>query len=498
MHVPAGEADIRMMQRATQLWALSAAELMAGYAAGVFSPVEVVDDLADRIQRLSPMLGAFTTLCLDRARREAQAAERALGRGQGARSLTGVPFAAKDLFDTADVRTTYGSRMFSEHVPDTDAAAIAAVRAQGGILIGKTQTHEFAWGLTSVNQAMGTTRNPWDAEVISGGSSGGSAVALAARLVPLALGSDTGGSIRVPSAFCGVLGLKPTYRRVDTAGLWPLAPSLDHAGPMARTPEDLQRLFAVMLGDARPDGPQPVNLEGVRIATCPQLHLTPLSRDVEQCFANTVRVLEDLGATIEQRSLAGASHIVETFSVIQGKEAVQVHGDAGLFPFRAADYGPDVRAHLEAGARRTSRAYLSATVAREQIRSDFGRLLQDGAYLLTPIAAASPPTIQSELARDESGPDFRSQVVPYTSPQDLVGLPSCAVRSGFDEAGRPIGMQFSAAPWRDWKLLALVSAFWEATSDVQARWPLTDASASGRGLRAQETDTVQSSSPRVP
>lgn len=469
------------MTDATQLWKLSALELVAGYAAGAFSPVEVLDDLAQRIEALAPTLGAFTTLCLDRARDEAQAAERALASGHRVGRLLGVPFAAKDLFDSAQVRTTYGSQMFSEHVPAKDARAVAAVRAQGGILIGKTQTHEFAWGLTSVNEAMGTAHNPWDAEAIAGGSSGGSAVALAARLVPLALGSDTGGSIRVPSAFCGTLCLKPTYGRVDTTGLWPLAPSLDHAGPMARTPDDLQWMFAAMLGEKRPDRPRSAGLEGVRIATCPDLHLTPLSRDVEQCFANTVGVLKDLGATIEERSLASASEIGESFAVIQAIEAVQAHRDAGLFPFRAAHYGPDVRARLDAGARHNPQAYVSAIAVREQIRSEFWRLLHHGAFLLTPIAAASPPTIQSELVRDGSQPDFRSQVLPYTIPQDLVGLPSCAVRCGFDEAGRPIGLQFSAAPWRDWELLALAKAFWEATPDVQSRWPLPDADAKAPG-----------------
>jgi aspartyl-tRNA(Asn)/glutamyl-tRNA(Gln) amidotransferase subunit A len=464
-----------MTDEATQLWQLGAGELVAGYQAKAFSPVDVLDALAQRIERLSPALGAFTTLCLERASGEARAAERALGAGRCVASLTGVPFAAKDVFDSAGVRTTYGSPMFPEHVPRRDARAVAAVRAQGGILIGKTQTHEFAWGLTSVNEAMGTARNPWDVELIAGGSSGGSAVALAAHLVPLALGSDTGGSIRVPSSFCGTLGLKPTFGRIDTGGMWPLAPSLDHAGPMARTASDLQLLFGALLGESKTA--RPIAGTDMRIVICPELNLTPLSRAVENCYTRTLGVLEELGARVEERSLPSASEIVDAFIVIQAMETVQVHRSAGLFPFRAAHYGPDVRARLEVGARSEGREYLAASRAREQIRSEFLRMLCDGAYLLTPVAAVSAPTIRSELSRDESGVDFRSQVIPYTAPQDLLGLPSCAVRCGFDDAGRPIGMQLTAAPWRDRGLLELVEALFEATAEVQASWPLAEAGA---------------------
>jgi aspartyl-tRNA(Asn)/glutamyl-tRNA(Gln) amidotransferase subunit A len=183
-------------------------------------------------------LGAFTTLCLERASEEARSAEQAYLGGMGQGPLAGVPFGAKDVFDSEGIRTTYGSAMFSDHIPAADAAAVRRAREAGGILIGKTQTHEFAWGITSVNFLMGTSRNPWSVERFSGGSSGGSAVALAAHLVPLALGTDTGGSIRVPSAFCGIVGLKPTYGRISKAGIFPLANSLDHPGPMARTPID--------------------------------------------------------------------------------------------------------------------------------------------------------------------------------------------------------------------------------------------------------------------
>ena len=232
----------------TGLAGLSAGALLEGYRERRFSPVEVVEALAARIEAVDPSLGAFTTLCLERAlgrgpsrraalgaRRARRAARGGSVRRQGPVRLGGRP----DDVRLADVRRPRAGR---------DAEAVRRARAAGAILVGKTQTHEFAWGITSVNVLMGSSSNPWALERMSGGSSGGSAVALAAQLVPLALGSDTGGSIRVPSGFCGIVGLKPTYGRVSAAGVWPLARSLDHPGPMARTPADAALLLQAIAG----------------------------------------------------------------------------------------------------------------------------------------------------------------------------------------------------------------------------------------------------------
>src|SRR5262249_13688601 len=235
-------------QAMTELVGLSAGELLQAYRDRRFSPAEVVEALAARIEELDASLGAFTTLCLERALDEARVAEQQYARGEPAGPLAGVPFGVKDLFDSTGVRTTYGSPMFADHVPAVDAEAVRRARAAGAIMIGKTQTHEFAWGITSVNLLMGSSRNPWSQRLMSGGSSGGSAVALAAELVPIALGSDTGGSIRVPSAFCGTVGLKPTYGRISATDVFPLARSLDHPGPMARTPADAALLLETVAG----------------------------------------------------------------------------------------------------------------------------------------------------------------------------------------------------------------------------------------------------------
>jgi aspartyl-tRNA(Asn)/glutamyl-tRNA(Gln) amidotransferase subunit A len=287
-----------------------------------------VDALAGRIERVEPVVGAFTTLALERARAEAGEAEHAYLRGEATRSLEGVPFAVKDLFDTAWCADDL--RLADLRRPRPGRRA----REAGAILLGKTSTHEFAWGITSVNRRQGTPRNPWALERMSGGSSGGSAVALAALEAPLALGSDTGGSIRVPSAFCGVVGLKPTYGRISAAGVFPLARSLDHPGPMARTPADAALLLAAIVGlDPADPATEDVPLGDLdreleaglarrRVAVCPALHRVALAPDLQAVFDGAVDTVEQLGAELVEADLPEAERIYETFGVIQRSEAL--------------------------------------------------------------------------------------------------------------------------------------------------------------------------------
>lgn len=436
---------------------LSAAELVAGYRARDFTPEEAIDALAARIEAHDDRLGAFVTLRLDEARAEAATLEPG-----DRRPLAGIPFAAKDLYDSAGLRTTYGSAMFADHVPARDAAAVAAVRAAGGILVGKTQTHEFAWGITSVNEALGSARNPWDPSRIAGGSSGGSAVAVAAGLVPLALGSDTAGSIRIPAAFCGVAGLKPTYGRVDTAGLWPLAPSLDHAGPMARTPGDLALLLGAMTGADPP--PVPRGLGTATIVVCPDLQHDPASGAPGRALSAVVDKLRHLGARVEERRLRGPHDALGTFAAIQRAEALRVHREAGLYPQRKAEYGADVRGRLAQAREASPAGYMDAAAARERLRAALGQMLRGGALLLTPVAGVAPP-------RPDDTATLRDTVLPNTTPQNLTGFPACSVRAGFDGDGLPTAVQITGAPWRDADVLRAARAICDATPDVQSRRP---------------------------
>jgi aspartyl-tRNA(Asn)/glutamyl-tRNA(Gln) amidotransferase subunit A len=449
---------------AAEPWRLSAGELLDAYRARDLSPVEVVDALAERIQALDAGLGAFTTLCLDRAREEAAAAERQYAAGTPGGALAGVPFGVKDLFDSAGVRTTYGSPMFADHVPDSDAVAVRRVREAGGILIGKTQTHEFAWGITSVNELMGTSHNPWDRARISGGSSGGSAVALAARMLPLAIGSDTGGSIRVPSAFCGTVGHKPTFGRIATDGVFPLAPSLDHPGAMARTPADAALLLAAMDGP-RPAGPPPGALAGVRFGISPGLHLVSPTPAVTATFEAAVAAARGAGAEIVELDFVEGGHVFPTFGVIQRAEALATHRAAGLYPQRRGEYGDDVRGRLGLAEAVGLDEYRAAIGEREQLRAAAGELLSRADLLLTLVAPDSPPKIGAE---DE----IRDAVMPYTTLQDLLGLPACALRAGYDELGLPIGVQLTGRAWADEQVLSAAQALFEATGSIQEGWPV--------------------------
>lgn len=463
---------------------LSAGQLLEAYRARIVSPVEVIDALAARIDELNPVLGAFTTLCLERARAEAALAEASYRRGEVGGKLTGVPIGVKDLYDSAAVRTTYGSQMFADHVPGADAAAVRRAREAGAILIGKTQTHEFAWGITSVNALMGTSRNPWNLQRISGGSSGGSAVALAAQLVPLALGSDTGGSIRVPSCFCGTVGLKPTHGRITAAGLFPLAPSLDHPGTMARTPADAALLMQAVAGldsadpatagspRAEPPPDAGEGLAGMRVGLCPDLHPVRLAPDIQDAFEAAVSAAEMLGAQLVETRLPEADRAYETFGVIQRAEALFTHTRAGLFPARRDEYGEDVRARLELATTVTLPDYLAASAERERLRAGFHRVFREVDLLLTPVSAGSPSLIgQERVSHHGEEIEFRQLVMSYTVPQDLAGLPACTVRAGFDELGIPTAIQFTGPPWSEPRVLGAAQALFEGTDEVQARWP---------------------------
>jgi aspartyl-tRNA(Asn)/glutamyl-tRNA(Gln) amidotransferase subunit A len=468
----------------TELTALSAVELRDGYRGREISPVDVIETCAERIAQLDDGLAAFNALCLDRARTEAKAAEQGFARGDNLGLLTGIPFGVKDLFDTEGVITTYGSPMFSDHVPAEDAEVVRRARAAGGILVGKTQTHEFAWGISSVNTLLRTSRNPWARDRISGGSSGGSAVALASNQVPLAIGSDTGGSIRVPSSFCGTVGFKPTYGRVSLAGAWPLAHSLDHPGPMARTPADAALLLEAIAGydpgDASTEDMALGDLEkalghglsGLRVGLCSDLHPIPLAPDVAAVFAAAVRTTRGLAADVGEIDLAEAATVFETFGATQRAEALFTHREAGLFPTRANEYGPDVRARLELAASEGTVEYLRAAAERQRLRAGFARAFREVDLILTPISAGPPCLIGEELVEHLDAPiEFRRLVMSNTVPQDLAGLPTCAVRAGFDDLGIPVGVQFTGPPWADARVLGAAAAFWSATADIQSRLP---------------------------
>jgi aspartyl-tRNA(Asn)/glutamyl-tRNA(Gln) amidotransferase subunit A len=418
---------------------ISAVELLAAFRARERSPVE-------ELEAISLDGGAFVTLTLEQAREEARAAEQAYARGE-ARPLEGLTLAVKDLFDTAGVRTTYGSRIFTDHVPQADAEAVRRAREAGAIVVGKTLTQEFAWGITGVNPHFPPCPNPYDPERVAGGSSAGSAAALARGQAALALGTDTGGSIRIPAAFCGVSGLKPTFGRVSLEGAFALAPTLDHAGPMARTPADVALFYDALADDAGDPRYE-------RIAVCPDLHLHPPAPGIARAF-------EAVAAGLPEVPFAGdAQEIYPAYAAIQRAEAARVHAE--WFPARADEYSEDVARRLAQAQEVTLPEYLAATEARERTRVAFGRLFEQADLLLTPIAAVGPEK------RVEPDSRFRDGVLPYTVPQDMAGLPSCAVPVGVDELGMPVGVQVTGPPWSERRVLAAADALYQ-----RASWKIT-------------------------
>jgi aspartyl-tRNA(Asn)/glutamyl-tRNA(Gln) amidotransferase subunit A len=468
---------------------LSAAELRAVFSSRELSPVEAFDALAERIEAVDPGINAFTTLCLERARTESGLAETAYREGR-ARPLEGLPVGIKDFFDTEGVRTTFGSPMCADNVPGRDATAVSRLRDAGAIVVGKTATHEWAWGITSANPHFGPTRNPWSPDRISGGSSGGSAAALATGQVPLALGSDTGGSIRVPSAFCGTVGLKPTWGRISGAGAMALARSLDHPGPMARTPADAALLLAALAGRDRadpataeaPEGDVTPELAplpyGLRVGYSPDLQQVELAPDVATVYDDALRTLSGLGFELVEVSLPEVARAFETFGVIQRAEALHTHRELGLYPARREEYGSDVRSRLDLATETTLEDYLRATEERRRLRAAFARAFSEVDLLVSPVSAGPPAIIwEEEVEHLGQRISFRELVMSNTVPQDLTGHPACAVRAGFDGLGIPVAVQLTGPAWSEMLVLEACQAFVDATLDVQRPWPHTVASA---------------------
>ncbi len=456
-----------------EVYEFTAHDLLAGYANREFTPLEVVDALAARIEETEPLLNAFFTSTVEAARAEAIGAGERWQHGN-ARPLEGVPFGVKDLFDTAGVRTTYGSPIYDTHVPEHDARAVERIREAGGILLGKTATDEFAYGIAGVNPHYGPARNPWDHTRVSGGSSSGSGVAVAAGCVPLALGSDTGGSIRSPASFCGIVGFKGTWGAIDTTGMWAMGRTLDHAGPMARTPADAALLHRVLVEGSRGrpiagalEGGLAALPPGTRVGICPDLELVPLDADVRSVFESVGATFERMGFTSHEVRFPRARDVLPTFVPIRDAETLFTHRRAGLFPSRRADYSALTYAHLAAAETVGLDEYLVASAERWLLAEAFAALFEDIDLLLAPLATSTPPRIDGAQP-DE---DAWNAVGLHMVPENLLGVPACAVRAGFDADGLPVGVQLVGPVGADALTLTAAQAFFEATPEVQERRP---------------------------
>jgi len=454
---------------------LTIEQLVAGFRARAFSPIEVIEGLADVIEPLDAEINAFAHLCLDGARRGAQDATRRIMRGD-ARQLEGVPFVAKDLLDTECVPTTCGSRVYADRVPSCDSVAVARLKRAGAILLGKTTTHEFGWGVTTTSDRARPTRNPWSSDRVAGGSSGGSAAAVATGLAPLALGTDTAGSIRIPADFCGVVGLRPGRHVVARCGAFPLAPSLDVVGPIARTPNDVAIALGALTGRAvrRPWRPAR-DLSGMRIGLAAGV-ASQLAEPIRtSALAQTAAAAERLGAEVVPIADDDWPDGVEAMASIVLTEGLLTHRTRGLWPGRRVEYGPDVRSHLERADALPATRYRDAIAASAQL-ADATVSAFDRVDLMLSLSSGTGP---AAIDVDPLDADFRKRAMTFTAPQSLAGLPACNIRAGFDSDGLPIGVQLTGPVGAEVAVLDLACELHAATGDVQRVQPAIAARCSG-------------------
>jgi aspartyl-tRNA(Asn)/glutamyl-tRNA(Gln) amidotransferase subunit A len=435
----------------------SAADLIASFRSGECSPIEIVEDTLRRIEASD--INAFWRVDVERALASAADSERAYQAGV-ARRLEGVPIGVKDIFDTAGLETTSGSSFLRGRVPEGDAVAVAALRNAGAIVVGKTATHEFAFGVTTVNPHYGPTHHPTHRGHIVGGSSGGSAAAVAAGLVPIALGSDTSVSIREPSAFCGVFGLRPTHGSVSLDGAMPLSASFDTAGPIAGSIGDLGLAAEALWADAPGPGPSPLPVAPSRaLRVGLMVDGWPLAprREILEATLRMASLLRGVGHVVGEVVIDEFAMSPQIFSHVMLPEALEVHTGAGWWPSQESDYGRDTAARLQMAEDLTEAQRATALLDRAILQQRMRAFFQDYDVLLTPSAAISAPTMEDCDAPFVNGVSYpiRDLLFPFQVPAPLCGMPSLALPSGITAEGLPTSVLISAAPRHDRLLLAV-------------------------------------------
>jgi aspartyl-tRNA(Asn)/glutamyl-tRNA(Gln) amidotransferase subunit A len=432
---------------------------------GRVSPADLTEACLARIEAVEPRLNAFVTVTTDLARVQAREATAEIKSGRYRGPLHGIPVAVKDLFATQGIRTTAGSRILADWIPDEDATVVRKLREAGAVLLGKLGMHEFAYGVSSVNPHFGDVHNPWDATKIPGGSTGGSAVAVTAGEAYATLGSDTGGSIRIPASLCGCVGLKPTFGRASLFGAIPLAWSLDHPGPLARTVRDVAIATAAIAGfDPRDpisaERPVPDFLAGIDRGARGLRVGVPTDHVWDQCdpaIAGSVRgaidALARAGAEIVEIRWPRAAEYAAASSAVLGVEARAYH--EGSFPGRSADYGPLIRARLAAQGDVDALTY--ARSMRLLLEARAGAADRD----LEGVDVLAMPTVPSRAWTIEEAKNIPrpSEWTRITRIFDLTGQPAISVPCGIDPDGIPIGLQFAARMWDEAAALRAARAY---------------------------------------
>ena len=446
------------------------------------SPVELTHFLLERIAKINPALNAYLTVCGELALQQASLAEAELlaktrGKKRDRGALHGIPISLKDNIYTKEIRTTAGSKILREFVPLHDAPVVAALKNAGAVILGKTNMHEFAYGMTNENPHFGPVRNPWDRERISGGSSGGSAAALAAGLCYGSIGTDTGGSIRVPSALCGVVGMKPGLSRVSAEDVIPLSPTLDFVGPMARTVEDAALLLEpIFIGGQKERKLVPSRTASSRarrpcLGVPKEFFLDVLDPEVKVAFETALLLLKKRGTKLKEVSFRELYESEDAGNQIAQAEATLYHQEAGWFPSRAEEYGEDVRLRLEMGAKVTAVNYLRARASREKLKASFLNVFSVNELdaLVVPTAPIPAPRIgEGSMLIDKDMRPTRALLLRLIRPANLAGVPAISVPCGLTRRGLPIGLQF-IAEWTDEPLLFEIAGDFERAYPLSAR-----------------------------
>jgi aspartyl-tRNA(Asn)/glutamyl-tRNA(Gln) amidotransferase subunit A len=428
------------------------------------SPVaaaELIEACYRRIEQFNPVLNAFITVIPPTDPEDSQTG--------GTQHLSGIPIAVKDLYHTRGVRTTAGSRFFSDFVPDEDAFVVAKIRLAGGRIVGKTNTHEIALGVTNNNPHFGACKNPWDIARTPGGSSGGSAVAVASGMALAALGTDTGGSIRIPAALCGVTGLKPTYGRVSLRGILPLSWNLDHAGPITRSAEDAALMLQVIGGYDEADPASVKTLPGDytshiadgmrerKLALGVGDFVESADEEVLRAVKDAVGVFKELGASFAEVNLDFLRQAAIANGVMTQADGAAFHRDR--LKEHPDWFGEDVRQRLVMGAAYTSTEYILARRTQAETRRQLERLFDQYDTLLLPTTPITAPPLEGEDALE------RARILTkFTAPFNLSGLPALSIPCGSDSNSLPIGLQVVSRAWNELGVLRAGYAFQKVTN----------------------------------
>jgi aspartyl-tRNA(Asn)/glutamyl-tRNA(Gln) amidotransferase subunit A len=466
-----------------ELCFLSARQLSRLIQKKKLSPVELMQAHLTRIQSLEPRLNSFITLLPDQAMAAARKAEKEIRSGRHLGPLHGIPFGLKDLFYAKGIRNTSGSKLFDRFAPTFDSTMALRLKEAGAILLGKLNLHPFAYGTTGENEEYGHMHNPWNPARITGGSSGGSGSAVASGQCPMAMGTDTGGSVRIPGALCGIVGLKPTYGLLSRYGITPLAWSQDHPGPMTRTVEDCALMLNALAG-YDPNDPTSVDLavpdytrtlsgpiKGLRIGVVKEFFELPIERKVKETVGKAIQNLEELGAIVSEVSWPIYRYTMAIASVIQMAEATAYH--SRMIREKGPKIYPPVRIRLESGMFLSATDYVQAQRARTLFIRQSHDLLKKVDLLAGPAAAVTAfPIGTAQVNVEGKVMNVVSLLSQYTRPFNLNGFPAITVPCGFSDDGLPIGLQLVGRPYDEETLLRAAYVYEQATDWHSRRPPI--------------------------